>query len=219
MNTQRSEPMRRIATHVFLGLASCLLVWGFFGYLKTTDVKFQISMATAYGSLFLLASSLAIGPWNVLHQKANPLSSYLRRDISIWAGILGLVHVVAGIQVHMGGKIWPYFFPGPDARYNFPVRLDWFGLTNYMGLVATVILVMLLCLSNNASIRALGGKRWKFLQRWNYVAALLTIFHAWVYQFIETRYVAYVVVMTIFALVVMCLQLAGFRRARGKSLF
>ena len=219
MNTQRSEPMRRIATHVLLRVASCLLVWGFLRYMKTTDVKFQISMATAYGSLFLLVLSLAIGPWNVLFQKANPLSSYLRRDISIWAGILGLVHVVAGIQVHMGGKIWPYFFPGPEARFNFPLRLDWFGLTNYMGLVATVILVMLLCLSNNASIRALGGTRWKFLQRWNYAAAVLTIFHAWVYQFIESRYVVYVVVLTIMALVVFSLQLAGFRRARGKSLF
>ena len=219
MNTQRSKPMRRIATHVFLGLASCVLVWGFLRYLKTTDVKFQISMATAYGSFFLLALSLSIGPWNVLFQKANPRSSYLRRDISIWAGILGLVHVVAGIQVHMGGKIWPYFFPEPEARDSFPLRLDWFGLTNYMGLVATVILVMLLCLSNNASIRALGGTRWKFLQRWNYAAALLTIFHGWVYQFIETRYVAYVVVMTIIALVVFGLQLAGFRHARGKSLF
>ena len=196
-----------------------MLVWGFLRYLKTTDVKFQISMATAYGSFFLLALSLSIGPWNVLFQKANPRSSYLRRDISIWAGILGLVHVVAGIQVHMGGKIWPYFFPEPEARDSFPLRLDWFGLTNYMGLVATVILVMLLCLSNNASIRALGGTRWKFLQRWNYAAALLTIFHGWVYQFIETRYVAYVVVMTIIALVVFGLQLAGFRHARGKSLF
>ena len=216
MNTKESRPLRRIAFHVFLGVASCILVLGFVQFLRSPDLTYQISMATAYGSLLLMALSLLIGPWNVLRRQANPLSSYLRRDIGIWAGILAVVHVIAGLQVHMVGKMWLYFLPSPEARSILPVRLDPFGLTNYAGLIATVIVVMLLCLSNNASIRALGGKRWKSLQRWNYAAAVLVCLHGWVYQFLEKRNLGFVLFFTIVAIVVLMVQLAGFRRARGK---
>ena len=157
-----------------------------------------------------------IGPWNVLRNHANPVSGYWRRDIGIWAGILALVHVIAGLQVHMGGRFWLYFFPPADAHSIFPVRLDPFGLTNYAGLIATVILVMLLCLSNNASLRALGAKRWKFLQRWNYAAAVLVFMHGWVYQILEKRNPGFVLLFTIVVVGVLAAQVAGFRRVRDR---
>lgn len=215
MNTKSGRPIRRITRHVLLGVASCILVMGFLLFLQPQRPIYQISMATAYGSLFLFALALMIGPWNVLRNRANSLSSYLRRDIGIWAGILALAHVIAGLQVHMGGKFWLYFLPSPEVHSIFPVRLDPFGLTNYAGLVAAVIFIMLLCLSNNASLRALGGKRWKYLQRWNYAAAVLVFMHGWVYQILDKRDLAFVLVFTTLVLVVLTFQLAGFRRVRG----
>ena len=215
MNTNSSLPTHRITRHLLLALASCLLVAGFLQFLYSKQAVYQISMATAYGSLFLLAISLMIGPWNVLRRRANPVSGSLRRDIGIWSGMLAVAHVIAGLQVHMDGKFWLYFLPPPEAHSLFPVRLDPFGLTNYAGLIATVIFVMLLCLSNNASLRALGAKRWKFLQRWNYAAAVLVFLHGWVYQILEKRDLGFVLVFTTLVLIAVAVQVAGFRRARS----
>ena len=215
MNAGSGQPLPRTTRHLLFGLASCVLLMGFLLFLRSTQLTYQISMATAYGSLFLFALSLLIGPWNVLRRQANPLSSYLRRDIAIWAGILAIVHVIAGLQVHMGGKFWLYFIP--DKYASLPVRLDPFGLTNYAGLIATGIFLMLLCLSNNASIRALGGKRWKSLQRWNYAAAVLVFLHGWVYQFLEKRNLGFVLVYTIVVLVIVAFQFAGYRRVKSTS--
>jgi sulfoxide reductase heme-binding subunit YedZ len=64
------------------------------------DVITRASFATAYPALGLLAATLAIGPWNVLRKRRNPKSSDLRRDLGIWAGILGLTHSVIGQTVH-----------------------------------------------------------------------------------------------------------------------
>lgn len=219
MNIKSGRSLPRIARHVLLGLASGVVVMGFLQFLHSPQLVYQISMATAYGSLFLFALSLTIGPWNVLRHRANPPSSYLRRDIGIWAGALALVHVIAGIQVHMAGKFWLYFIPSPDEHAVLPVRFDVFGLTNYAGLVATVLLVMLLCLSNDASVRMLGGRRWKTLQRWNYAAAGLVFMHGWVYQIIEKRNPSFVLVFTIVVLVVLAFQLAGFRHVRRMKKF
>jgi sulfoxide reductase heme-binding subunit YedZ len=215
MNANNGRPMQRITRHVLFGVASVILVIGFLRFLQPQQPIYQISMATAYGSLLFLALALMIGPWNVLRHRTNPLSSYLRRDFGIWAGILAVAHVIAGLQVHMVGKMWLYFLPPPEVHSIFPVRVDPFGLTNYAGLVAVVIFAMLLCLSNNASLRVLGGKRWKSLQRWNYAAAVLVLLHGWVYQILEKRDLAFVLVFAILVLVVLTFQLAGFRRVRG----
>jgi sulfoxide reductase heme-binding subunit YedZ len=166
-------------------------------------------MASAYASLLLLATTLMIGPWNTLRGRANPVSSYLRRDVGIWAGMLGIVHVIVGLQVHMDGKFWLYFLPPPDAAYRFPLRIDPFGLTNYAGLAAGLILLMLLAISSNASLRALGAVRWKRLQRWNYAVAALVVTHGAIYQFIEKRTVGFVAALVVVVLFTVALQVSG----------
>lgn len=196
-------------------MATCVFVAGFLFFLQPQRPIYQISMATGYGALFLLAASLMIGPWNVLRHRANPLSSYLRRDIGIWAGVLALVHMVAGLQVHMDGKFWLYFLAPPETHPIFPMRLDPFGATNYAGIVAAAIFAMLLGLSNNASLRALGAKRWKAMQRWNYGAAILVFVHGVIYQILEKRALGFVLAFMTLALVVVTSQCAAFMRARS----
>ena len=123
--------MRRITHHIILFLASSVTVTGaaFYFSLAPKSPLFWLSMATAYASLVLLALSLMIGPRNKLRGRPNPVSGYVRRDIGIWAGVLGIAHVVAGLQVHFRGKMWLYFLPPADATYAFPLRIDAFGLT------------------------------------------------------------------------------------------
>ena len=206
--------MRRIAHHAVLCGASLLLGAAVYFYLPSKDPLFKVSMATAYASLALLALSLMIGPWNRLRGRPNPVSGYLRRDTGIWAGVIGIAHVVVGLQIHFRGRMWLYFLPPADAGYRFPLRIDPFGLTNYAGLGATLILLLLLALSNNASLRSLGATRWKSLQRWNYAGALLVAAHGTVYQILEKRAGALVAVFAACSLLALALQFAGFGMVR-----
>lgn len=206
--------MQRMARHSILLLAGCATGAVFYLGLGAASPMTRLSMASAYAGLFLLAATLTIGPWNKLRGRANPVSSYLRRDIGIWAGMLGIVHVILGLQVHMDGKFWLYFLPPPDATYHFPLRIDAFGLTNYAGLMAGLLLLMLLALSNNASLRALGAVRWKRLQRWNYAVAALVVVHGAVYQLLEKRAMGFVLLFGITVTLAFAFQVAAFASAR-----
>ena len=73
------------------------------------DVLSRASFATAYPALALLAITLLIGPWNLVFRKPNPLSSDLRRDIGIWAGLLGVLHAGVGQFVHLLGRPCLYY--------------------------------------------------------------------------------------------------------------
>jgi sulfoxide reductase heme-binding subunit YedZ len=210
----KASSMARIARHVALFLASLAIGAVFYRLLGTGDRILWLSMSSAYGSLLLLALTLAVGPWNKLRGRPNPVSGYLRRDIGIWAGILGIVHVIAGLQVHMHGKMWAYFLP--EKAQAIPLRIDPFGLTNWAGAIATLILVILLVLSNDASLRALGRDRWKSLQRWNYAVAILVIAHGAVYQILERRPAGYVAACVVIVLAALAMQLAGVRKVRNQ---
>jgi len=67
-----------------------------------------------------------------------------------------------------------YFFREGESKRLVP-RSDSFDFANYTGLIAALIVVLLLALSNDASLRVLGKKRWKFLQRWNYAVMVLVV--------------------------------------------
>ena len=163
-------------------------------------------------SFLLLAATLSLGPWNVLRGRRYPVSTLLRRGLGIWAAIAGLIHGVAGLQVHMRGRFWLYFVPNPDTDSAVPFRIDAFGWTNHAGLVATLILIRLLVLSNDRSLERLGGRAWKRLQRSNYVLALLVVAHGVAYQLIESRQPTVMAGFSATAAVVLSAQLLGYRR-------
>jgi methionine sulfoxide reductase heme-binding subunit len=179
---------------------------------ESPQPMFRLSMASAYAGLALLTAALLCGPWNVLRGRPNPVTTDLRRDIGIWAAFLGLTHVVVGLQVHMQGKFWLYFLYPPDQPYLLRLRHDAFGFANFLGLGATLVLMLLLGLSNDFSLRTLGAKRWKALQRWNYVAFALMAAHSIVYQIIEKRTLPFLGLFGCLVFVAIIMQLMGFRR-------
>lgn len=207
---------RRFRRHLGLGLAGATLTAGIFWLVRSDVTMVRLSMASAYAGLALLGVTMAIGPWNVLRSRPNPVSTDLRRDFGIWAGVLGLVHVTVGLQVHMSGNIWEYFFY-PPAPQRLLVRFDPFGLANYTGLGMTLILAVLLILSNDASLRWLGTKRWKMVHRSAYVAFGLVVGHGALYQLMEKRSLPFVTLFVTLAVAVAILQLAGFRRVRLRA--
>jgi sulfoxide reductase heme-binding subunit YedZ len=135
------------------------------------------TVATGYLALALLAVTLLIGPANLLLRRRNPVSSYLRRDVGAWTAIFSVIHVLYGLQVHDRLSDFLNYFVTPAGS---PLTNS-FGLGNWTGLAATVIVVGLLALSSDAALRKLKAKNWKRLQRVNYALFALIIVHAFFY--------------------------------------
>lgn len=172
------------------------------------DVLSRASFATAYPALALLAVTLLIGPWNLLRNKANPVSSDLRRDIGIWAGLLGVLHAGVGQFVHLRGRPWLYYIYGPGEHHR-GMRHDLFGLANYTGAVGTLILIVLLATSNDLSLRRLGTRKWKQLQRWNYAVFALVAVHSFAFQGVETQKMQWVITAAVCVVAALAMQTAG----------
>lgn len=139
----------------------------------------QLTIGTGYIAVALLGITLLIGPANLLLRKRNPISSYLRRDVGTWTAIFSVVHVIFGFQVHGSlrvNAILNYFIARDDS-----LLLNSFGLGNWTGLAALVIVVGLLATSSDFVLRKLKAGTWKNLQRLNYALFVLVIAHAFFY--------------------------------------
>ncbi|MDQ2666810.1 MAG: ferric reductase-like transmembrane domain-containing protein [Gemmatimonadota bacterium] len=172
------------------------------------------SLATAYVALALLAATLVTGPYWVLKGRRHPTSSDLRRDLGIWAGGFGLAHVVFGLQVHLKYRYLYWFRELNGSRFLRP-RTDAFGLTNDLGVVAVVVVVVLLAISNDMSLRRLGAARWKKIQQWNYWYLGLVVVHAAIYELLEKRIIGLVILGLVIATGVVAIQLAGLGARKG----
>jgi sulfoxide reductase heme-binding subunit YedZ len=205
----------RIYTH---HLTLCLLSSAATAALYVTrpykDVITRLSFATAYPALILLAATLLIGPWNMIRKQRTPLSSDLRRDIGIWAGILGFFHAIIGQNVHLRGRPWLYYIYEYRKHGPTGLRHDLFGFNNFSGLAATVVLIVLFATSNDWYLRRLGTQKWKTIQRWNYVCFTLTGAHTLGYQIMEKQQSPFITSAVICLLVTVILQASGFVMSR-----
>jgi methionine sulfoxide reductase heme-binding subunit len=214
---RRTFRQRLLYHHLPLAVASaacCLLV---FALAKTQYLPFGLSMATAYTGALLLGVTLVLGVLKVLRGETSPVSTDWRRDVGIWAALFGLAHVVIGLQVHAPGRMRTYFVYPAEESHSFPLRFDAFGWANHLGLVAGLLLVLLLVLSNDWSLTRLGARRWKGLQRWNYTVFGLVLAHGVLYQVLEKRIACWVITFAVLSVVVIALQVVGFRRRRDQK--
>jgi methionine sulfoxide reductase heme-binding subunit len=142
----------------------------------------QLTVATGYLGVALLAVTLLLGPANLVLARRNPVSSYLRRDAGIWTGVFSVVHVILAAAMHVShgsGVVASvlHFFVAEDGR---PLTNS-FGLGNWTGAAALVIVFALLATSSDAALRALRAKPWKWIQRLTYVLFALVMLHAFFY--------------------------------------
>ena len=134
----------------------------------------RLTVATGYVALGLLGLTLLVGPANLLLRRRNPISSSLRRDVGAWTAIASVVHVILGFQLHGRGVFGLLDYFVADGR---PLTTS-FGLGNWTGLAALVIVVGLLAISTDGALRELKARRWKRLQRLNYALFALVVLHA-----------------------------------------
>ncbi|GIW06090.1 MAG: hypothetical protein KatS3mg060_0895 [Dehalococcoidia bacterium] len=223
---------RRFATHLGVALLTVATLALSARYPRAETFVQAATIGFGYLSLTLIGATLLVGPLALRRRPRNPVNLSLRRDLGIWAGLTGLAHVVLGLQVHFGGDpiryfVQPivreaYFAVGEEERY-FEVVAGWapltdlFGLANWLGLAATIVLLLLLVLSNDRALRALRGPRWKALQRLNYLLVLLVLIHTVAYQRVVEREVGFALGVAGLTGVVLAGQLIGVslhRRAR-----
>jgi sulfoxide reductase heme-binding subunit YedZ len=184
LGTGRDWRRRLLLHHVPIALASALALVLFMGVAPFSRHRgiftgaFSMSLftiSTGYVATVLLALTLLIGPANLVLRRRNPVSSYLRRDLGTWTAIFSVLHVVVGFQVRGSGGTFGFLnYFVVDGR---PLT-DTFGLGNWTGLAALVIVVGLLAISTNRSVRELKAERWKNLQRLNYTLFALVVLHA-----------------------------------------
>ena len=176
----------------------------------------RFTVASGYVALGLLALTLLIGPANLLLRRPNPVSTYLARDVGTWAAIASVVHVFYGLQMEGGLRNFLKMFVAPDGS---PLTNS-FGLGNWTGLAATVIVVGLLALSSNFALRKLKARRWKNLQRLNYGLFALIIAHALFYGAlfrIESPYTGLLLLSVIAVFVGQAVGVWLWRRRRSRT--
>src|SRR5262245_52929706 len=211
---RRTFRQRLLYHHLPLAVTSATCFLLIFALVKTTYLPFRLSMGTAYTAAMLLGVTLVLGVLKVLRGETSPVSTDWRRDVGTWAALFGIAHVVIGLQVHAPGRMWTYFVYPAEESHSFPLRFDTIGWTNHLGLLAGLLLVFLLVLSNDWSLRRLGARRWKGFQRWNYALFGLVLAHGVFYQILEKRDAGWVIGLAVLSVLVIGLQLEGFRRRR-----
>jgi sulfoxide reductase heme-binding subunit YedZ len=205
---RRRLTVRILTHHLPLAVIVAGLLAGVLAIVQSPQMVYRLSMATAYVGLALLAAAMLIGPINFLSGRPTPISTDLRRDIGIWAGLMALAHVVVGLQVHMG-NMWLYFFRAVSGPQAWKLRNELFGWANYTGLAAGIILLVLLLTSNDLSLRRLGPGMWKRLQQTAYIALVLSGFHGVAFQIVENRAVGYGIVLGALLALIVTGQCAG----------
>ncbi len=188
------KPMQRarLARHLtFTSL--CIASGGSLVFLVPADrLHDAASITTAYASLAFLTVALTIGPLNVVRQRPNPTNSYVRRDVGIWAALLGFVHMVLAIGVSMSNSYLDQFVYVVADPLSESMRYALFTAGSVLGFFATLILLLLISLSNDVSLRRFGVRRWKRMHRSSYLGFLVIVVHGIAYQILERRHPALV---------------------------
>ena len=201
---------RRIARNIVSALASAVALAVVFTFAPGRSTIEKASLSTAYVSLLFLALTLSVGPARILRRRKSPLSTHLRRDLGLWTTMLAASHVWLGLQVHMGGRLASYFIVQHRAPNGSVTAGDAaFATANWLGLAATIALILLAAISNDFSLRAMGARLWKNVQRSSYVALVVVAFHGALYQLVEQRSVWLVMSFVLILLIVSGLQTLG----------
>jgi DMSO/TMAO reductase YedYZ heme-binding membrane subunit len=96
----------------------------------------------------------------------------------------------------------------------FLPRIDGFGIANYIGVVATVLFIVLLVTSNDASLRRLGARQWQRVHQTVEWTVYLTLLHAALFQWVEKRQLSIVVAFVLVSVPLVAMRVAAYRARR-----
>lgn len=209
--------MTRSRRHLVLAAGSAAISVTAMALAPAGQALDRLSFVTAWLCLLLFAATLLVGPLHVRRTGRLPGNHLFRRDLGIWCVITGMVHFFLAFRVSMnleymelyvrGARQWP----APEVR---ELMYRWAVLAS---LLIAALFVLLLALSNNLSIRLLGNRWWKRLQRASYPAFALTAGHSIAFQILEDRTAWLVGAFVIITAAVLVAQYAGHARLRSSG--
>jgi sulfoxide reductase heme-binding subunit YedZ len=174
----------------------------------------RLSTASAWICTLFFCAVLLIGPVSVITGRPAPTNHLLRRDLGIWTAVTGLLHFWLGTEEAMNTSYLAAFVSGTVAPPAPDVRQSLFTWGSLLGFVIGLLFLLLMGLSNNVSLRRLGGKWWKRLQRSSYFAFAFTVLHGFAFQILENRHWVWVGLLGLCTFVVAALQGRGFLARR-----
>lgn len=200
---------KRIRNHVLLGLGA-LGTLGLATLAGDADsTADRLSIVSAYQCLLLLGAALLIGPINARASGRPVGNSHLRRDIGIWAGLTGLLHFFLANALAMNYSYLELFVDNAARAPTAAIRMQLYTAGTILGYVVAVVFLLLMVLSSDFMLRKVGMRWWKRLQRLSYLIFAATVAHAFMFQALESRPPAWVIVVAAVALGIVLAQLGG----------
>jgi sulfoxide reductase heme-binding subunit YedZ len=211
-----SNSRNRLYHHGTLAATSFVMT-GLVALLGSGDTLLDaISLATAYICLIFMAIALCLGPLRVLRSGQLALNIYLRRDIGIWAGLAGLVHLFVATELSMSQRYMAAYVNLSSPGLSDALRADLFSWGSIIGFLVGILVLMLLVLSNNKIFKLIGPTWWKRLQRFAYPAFVLTVLHGFAFQALEARNVLLIWIVLVVFIGVLVLQISGYRTIKKR---
>lgn len=169
----------------------------------------RLSIVSAYLCMIYLSMALVIGPWQAIRFGKPIVNDRLRRDLGIWSALAGFGHFYLAMVLSMNYEYLDLFVYGDGLPFSESTQYLLYSGGTIAGFVVGVLFILLVCLSNDRSLRWIGARWWKRLQRLSYLVFAFTVLHGFAFQLIETRQGLLIgVLATALALVVVS-QLAG----------
>lgn len=136
-------------------------------------------------SFILLFLALGLGPLARFSRAFGGLLAW-RRELGIWFAILALIHTLLVLDGWVRWdwmRFFGYEFVEQLGRY---ARVEpGFGLSNLVGIVATLIAIPLMVTSANWAVRRLGVSSWKWLHYGAYTVFYLVALHSIYFLFMH----------------------------------
>ena len=159
-----------------------------------------------------MAVALLLGPALVRRSGVRPVNHYLRRDFGVWAALAGLIHFFAATDVSMSQEYLAQYVRIETTGLSASLRESLFSWGSIAGFIAGLILLVLLLISNDWSLRKFGQKHWRRVQKSSFAALVLTVLHGLAFQLLESRWLILVAGLLILGFAVFAIRWIIFQR-------
>ncbi|VVB65373.1 Sulfoxide reductase heme-binding subunit YedZ [Candidatus Gugararchaeum adminiculabundum] len=196
------------ANKFFLLLISTIALLALYHALFPLPAYVVFDRFFALSGFFLLCVSMALGPLAILWPKEFCQLIETRRAVGIAACVFVLMHFIVAFGV----------------QYRMQAGMLFAETPLLIALPALAIIALLAIFSNDYSVRMLGGKNWKNIQRLVYIAFVLSLIHYLLQAkglFVPVGGITFVNIAEVFALAIgaatIILQLAGVAKRLEKT--
>jgi len=187
-------------------------------YGSTDGIADRLSIVSAYLCMVLLGCALFIGSARAISTGRPGLNMYVRRDIGIWAALVGLVHFFLANALAMNTAYLDLYVKLSAVPPSAEFRSQLYMWGTILGFLVAVLFFLLLGLSSDRMLRWVGTRWWKRLQRTSYLAFIFTALHAFAFQVLESRQGFLVGVVSFVCVVILVAQFAGVAAVRRRSM-